>query len=326
MYTRRDLAKIALASVPVSAAFAAKINSKIDGVLLGSQSYSFRDVSLDDAIAGMAADGCGYCELFAGHLEPPALGKTAAIPARTGGAGRPAGGPPGGGRSAPTPEMLEARKKSREDLREWRNTVPLSFFSDVRKKFDAAGIALVGYNYSFRDDMSDEEIDRGFAFGKALGVDVLTASTTIPVAQRVVPFAEKHKMMVAMHGHAQIDDPIQFAKPENFAKALEMSKYYRINLDIGHFWTAGYDPVEYLDAHHDKIVILHIKDRKKLPVGVGENMSWGEGDTPIKAVLQTLKKNKWAIPALVEYEYRGTGTSVEEVKKCMDYAKAAIAG
>ncbi len=66
MYTRRDLAKIALASVPVSAAFAAKINSKIDGVLLGSQSYSFRDVSLDDAIAGMAADGCGYCELFSG--------------------------------------------------------------------------------------------------------------------------------------------------------------------------------------------------------------------------------------------------------------------
>jgi sugar phosphate isomerase/epimerase len=324
MYTRRDLAKIALASVPVSAAFAARINSKIDGVLLGSQSYSFRDVSLDDAIAGMAADGCGYCELFAGHLEPPALGKAPAIPNR-GGMGRPGGGPPpGGGRGTPSPEAIAARKKAREDLREWRTTVPLSFFSDVRKKFDDAGIKLVGYNYSFRDDMTDEEIDRGFAFGKALGVDILTASTTIPVAQKVVPFAEKHKMMVAMHGHAQIDDPIQFAKPENFAKALEMSKYYRINLDIGHFWTAGYDPVEYLEAHHDKIVILHIKDRKKLPVGVGENMPWGEGDTPIKGVLQALKKNKWAIPALVEYEYRGTGTSVEEVKTCMDYAKKAI--
>jgi sugar phosphate isomerase/epimerase len=312
---------MALASVPVSAALAAKINSKVDGVLLGSQSYSFRDVSLDDAIAGMAADGCGYCELFAGHLEPPALGKAPAIPNR-GGAGRPGGQ----GRGPATPEMIEARKKAREDLREWRNTVPLSYFFDVRKKFDAAGITLVGYNYSFRDDMTDEEIDRGFAFAKALGVDIITASTTIPVAQKVVPFAEKHKMMVAMHGHAQIDDPIQFAKPENFAKALEMSKYYRINLDIGHFWTAGYDPVEYLQAHHDKIVILHIKDRKKLPVGVGDNLPWGEGDTPIKAVLQTLKKNKWGIPALVEYEYRGTGTSVEEVKKCMGYAKAAIAG
>jgi sugar phosphate isomerase/epimerase len=320
MYTRREFAKIAMASVPVSAALAAKINSKIDGVQLGAQSYSFRDVSLDDAIKGMAEDGCGVCELFSGHLEPPALGKSPAIPNVVG------GGRPGGGRGTPSPEVLEARKKAREDLREWRNTVPLSFFSDVRKKFDAAGITLVGYNYSFRDDMTDDEIDRGFAFAKALGVEIITASTTIPVAQKVVPFAEKHKMMVAMHGHAQIDDPIQFAKPENFAKALEMSKYYRINLDIGHFWTAGYDPAEYLQAHHDRIVILHIKDRKKLPVGTGENMPWGEGDTPIKAVLQTLKKNKWSIPALVEYEYRGPGTSVEEVKKCMDYAKQAIAG
>jgi sugar phosphate isomerase/epimerase len=144
------------------------------------------------------------------------------------------------------------------------------------------------------------------------------------VAERVVLFAEKHKTIVAMHGHAQIDDPIQFAKPENFAKALAMSKYYRINLDIGHFWTAGYDPVEYLRQHHDKIVILHIKDRKKLPVGNGQNMPWGEGDTPIAGVLQSLKTNKWSIPALVEYEYRGTGTSVEEVKKCMDFAKQAI--
>ena len=326
MYTRRDLGKIALASVAVSTAKAAKINSTIDGVVLGSQSYSFRDVPLDEAIAGMAADGCGVCELFAGHIEPPALGKTAAIPARgPGGPGGP-GRPGGGGRGPVTPEMQAARKKSREDLREWRMTVPLSYFSDVRKKFDAAGIALVGYNYSFRDDFTDGEIDRGFAFAKALGVDIITASTTIPVAEKVAPFADKHKMMVAMHGHAQIDDPVQFAKPENFQKALEMSKYYRINLDIGHFWTAGYDPVEYLQAHHDKIVILHIKDRKKLPIGNGENMPWGEGDTPIKAVLQLLKTNKWRIPALVEYEYRGAGTSVEEVKKCMDYAKQAIAG
>jgi sugar phosphate isomerase/epimerase len=320
MYTRRDFGKFALAALPVSAALAAKIDSKIDGVQLGCQSYSFRDVSLDEAIAGMVKDGCGVCELFAGHLEPPALGKAAAIPSRPGGPGG------GRGRGPATPEQIVARKKAREDLREWRLNVPLSYFTDVKKKFDDAGVTLVGYNYSFGADYTDDEIDRGFAFAKALGVEIITASTIIPVAEKVVPFAEKHKMIVAMHGHAQIDDPVQFAKPENFAKALEMSKYYRINLDIGHFWTAGYDPVEYLQAHHDKIVILHLKDRNKLPVGVGENKVWGEGDTPIKGVLQLLKKNKWGIPALVEYEYRGTGTSVEEVKKCMDFSKAAIAG
>jgi len=28
---------------------------------------------------------------------------------------------------------------------------------------------------------------------------------------------------------------------------------------------------------------------------------------------------------LVEYEYKGSGTSVEETKKCLDYMKAALA-
>ena len=90
MYTRRDFGKILLA---------ARINSKIDGVQLGSQSYSFRDVPLDEAIAGMAADGCGVCELYSGHIEPPALSKTAPIPA-PGPGGRPRESTVSGGRAA----------------------------------------------------------------------------------------------------------------------------------------------------------------------------------------------------------------------------------
>jgi len=37
-----------------------------------------------------------------------------------------------------------------------------------------------------------------------------------------------------------------------------------------------------------------------------------------------LKQEKWPIPAYVEYEYRGTGTSTEEVKKCFQYAKQIL--
>ena len=54
-------------------------------------------------------------------------------------------------------------------------------------------------------------------------------------------------------------------------------------------------------------------------------MPWGEGDTPIKQVLVLLKEKKYPIRAFVEYEHRGTGTSVEEVKKCYAFAKQALA-
>ena len=320
MYSRRDFGKLALTALPLSSALAARINSKIEGVELGSQSYSFRTLSLNEAIPAMAADGCGYCELFAQHIESPALCEKAPIP--NSGRGRGPGGPGSGrGRGPVDPAVAAARQKAREDLREWRKTVDLNYFKGVRKKFDDAGIRLVGYNYSFNDSFTDDEIDRGFEFAKALGVNILTASTTLPVAKRVVPFAEKHKILVAMHGHSDIKDPNQFAKPESFAAALEMSRYYRINLDIGHFTAAGYDPVAYIKEHHDKIVILHLKDRKK---DEGPNVPWGEGDTPIKQVLRELRDNKYVIPALVEYEYNGSGTPQEEVAKCMAFAKSAL--
>jgi len=125
-----------------------------------------------------------------------------------------------------------------------------------------------------------------------------------------------------MHGHSNTSDPNEFATPESFAEALTMSQLFKINLDIGHFTAANYDAVAYIRAHHADITNLHIKDRKK---NQGDNTPWGQGDTPIREVLQLLKKERWPIRAYLEYEYRGEGSSVEEVKRCFAFAKQALA-
>lgn len=289
-YTRRDIAKIGLAALPLSRAWA-KIDSKIHGVRIGAQSYSFRTMPLDDAIAAMKTIGLGECELYTGHVEPPG------------------------------PAQRGQNEAAREEARKWRLSVSMDHFKAVRKKFDDAGILLQAYNYSFNDSFTDAEIERGFEMAKALGVNVITASSTLSSAQKVAPFADKHKIMVAMHGHSNIKDPNQFATPESFAKALAMSKYFRINLDIGHFFAAGYDPVQFLQEHHEHITNLHLKDRKK---DQGDNVPWGQGDTPIKPVLQVLKTKKWNIPANIEYEYKGEDP-VAEVRKCFEYCKQALA-
>lgn len=282
MQTRRQFSRLALAALPLSRALA-KPNSKIDGVQIGAQSYSFRDRPLDDAIKGMLDVGLSECELWQGHIEP---------------------------------------KKRGEELRTWRETVSMDEFHNVRKKFDDAGILLYAYNYSFRDNFSDKEIERGFEMAEALGVKIITASSTLSVVSRIDPIAEKNRIYVGFHGHSNIKDPNEFAKPESFEEAMRgRSKYMAINLDIGHFFAAGYDPVDFLQKHHDRIVTLHIKDRKK---DEGPNMPFGEGDTPIKPVLQLLKKKKYKIPANIEYEYKG-GDTVEEVKKCYEYCKQALA-
>jgi sugar phosphate isomerase/epimerase len=309
MYTRREFGKLALVGAPLMLALG-DINSRVNGVRIGVQSYSFRTLPLDQAIKAMVEIGVGECELFSGHVEPrPSFGP---------------GGPPppaAGTGTAPARPSPEEMKKRREETRQWRLTTPLDHFKDVRKKFETAGVKLQAYNYSFNDSFTDEEINRGFEMAKALGVKVITASSTLTSAKRVAPFADKHKITVAMHGHSNLTDPNEFAKPESFEQALAMSKYFAVNLDIGHFFAAGYDPLEYIEKNHARITNLHLKDRKKEN---GPNTPWGQGDTPIKQALQLLKTKKYDIPANIEYEYRGED-AVAEVKKCFEYIKEALA-
>jgi len=309
MYTRREFGTMTLAALALPRALMAAVDSKVKGVRLGVQTYSFRDLprpeggdAVDVIIKAMTECGLGECELWSPMIEPR-LGPRFV---------------PGGPRPDPSsPEVVKARA----ELRDWRLKTPIDHFTAIRKKFDAAGLKIYGFNYSFNPSFTDEEIDRGFEMAKALGAEIITASTTLPVAQKVVPFAEKHKTIVAMHGHSNLKDPNEFATPESFAAALKMSKYFKVNLDIGHFTAANFDAVAYLREHHADITNLHIKDRKK---NQGDNTVWGEGDTPIREVLQLVQKNGWPIPAFIEYEYKGT-SPVEEVKKCYAYARQALA-
>ena len=72
-YSRRDLGKIALASVPLARAFGAKmIDSKIDGVQIGAITYSFNTIASPDPEAIIRAYveiGLGEAELMSNHCE-----------------------------------------------------------------------------------------------------------------------------------------------------------------------------------------------------------------------------------------------------------------
>lgn len=276
---------IATSVLRLSELLAAGIKSKYSGVEIGVQSYSFRDRSLDEAIKAMIEIGLGSCELWQGHVEPRMQGA--------------------GGRAA---------------LRDWRLKVSLDEFRAIRARFDRARIRLSAYNISFREDFTDAEIDRGFLMAKALGVKFITASSNVSTAKRMDPMARKHKIRVGMHNHSDIR-PNEFATPQDFVTVMQgTSKYIAVNLDIGHFTAAGFDALEFLRRHADRVVTLHIKDRKK---NQGPNVPFGEGDTPIREVLSFLKRSGWSIPANIEYEYRG-GDTVAEVRRCLEFCKNAL--
>lgn len=209
-----------------------------------------------------------------------------------------------------------------EELRKWRLSVSMDKFKAVRKKFNSVGIHVGLLCYNMNDRMTDDDVEYGFTIAKALGVKGISSSTTVSMSKRIAPLADKHKMLVGYHGHDQTNDPNQFATLESYYTAFTYGKYNGVNLDIGHFTASNYDAVAFIKEHHARITNLHIKDRKK---DHGLNTPFGQGDTPIKEVLQLLKKQKYGFPANIEYEYRGEGDAVTEVAKCLEFCKKALA-
>jgi sugar phosphate isomerase/epimerase len=249
--------------------------------VIGVQSYSFRDRPLDAAIAGMQKLGLRSCELWQSHVEP--------------------------------------RRVSRDEMRRWRETVSLDTFQRVREQFAKASIALSAYNISIKDDFSDLEIERAFDMTAALGAPLITSSSNIATVARIAPVAERRKVLVGMHNHSRVD-PNEFATAKSLSDALQKNRYIAANLDIGHFTATNEDAVAFLKQHHDRIVTIHLKDRKR---DQGANLEFGAGDTPITEVLKLVSANRWPIPMNIEYEYKG-GDAVDEVGKSLAYCRRAL--
>jgi sugar phosphate isomerase/epimerase len=335
-YSRRDFGKIALAGLPVSLAMRGTWDAPINGVQIGAITYSFRSIPDPvEIIKAMAQIGLTEVELMSNHAEAlagapsqgrggPGAGRAAAPPAAVP-AAAPAQTPPGQaggrGRANLTPEQQAELARRQEELKQWRASVSMDKFAAVRKQFNDAGIEVRLLCYNMSRTIEDAEIDYAFQMAKALGVKAMSSTTQVSVSKRVAPFADKHQVMVGFHGHSNLTDPDEFAKPESFATAMSYSKYFGVNLDIGHFTAANYDPIPYIQEHHDRITNLHLKDRKK---DQGANVPWGQGDTPIKQVLQLLREKKYDIPANIEYEYQGADT-VAEIAKCYQFCKDALA-
>jgi sugar phosphate isomerase/epimerase len=79
-----------------------------------------------------------------------------------------------------------------------------------------------------------------------------------------------------------------------------------------------------LKKHPDRVTHVHLKDRK---MNNGPNMVWGEGETPIKEVLQLMKKEKYPFQGTIEFEYKVPEGSdlMKEIGRCVEFCREALA-
>lgn len=287
-----------------------KPNSLFNGVQIGVISYSWRSMP---SSAEQVLQYCIDANISAIELMGPSGESFAGAPE--------APSRPSGQRSQWTAEQKAEADAYSKKLADWRASVSMNKFIQLRKMYNDAGVKIYAFKPSaLGSNNTDAEVDYAFRAAKALGANQATIELPNDAGQtkRLGDIAAKSKIYVGYHGHTQ-------QTPTWWDVALGQSKYNAMNLDMGHYVAAGFDPLPLIEAKHDKIVSMHTKDRKSKENG-GANVPWGEGDTPIIAALRLMRKNKYKFPATIELEYDipAGSDAVKETAKCVEYARKAL--
>lgn len=296
-----------------------KPNSLVNGVQLGVITYSFR------SMPGSAEEILQYCidsnvsavelmgtpaELFAGAPEAPLR--------------PPRGNDSQRGRQSAfsNPEFQEAMAAYRKEMAEWRKTVSMEKFEQLRKMYNDAGVSIYAYKPgALGVNNTDDEIHYAMKAAKTLGASHVTVEypTQLNHIIRLGEIGAKNGIYVGYHGHQQ-----QTFDMWDFA--FVQSAYNASNIDIGHYVAAGYNPINYLRKRHSHIVSMHLKDRTYPIDGKSDNLPWGEGDTPIGEVLRMVRDEQYPIYCTVELEYKipEGSDAVQEVARCIEFARKEL--
>jgi hypothetical protein len=226
----------------------------------------------------------------------------------------------GGGRPQ-TPEQVAAAEKQKAEARTWRLGAPTSRVKEMRQMYEKAGVIVDVLKVDDLYTVSNEELDYFFQMARDLGARAISSELPQQRAdtKRIGAFADKHKIFAAYHHHAQGTVAL-------YEEIFTEAKYNGANIDIGH-WMATHDEsvLPFITKHHDRIPHIHVKDRQSKTNG-GMNKPFGEGDTPVRQTLQAIRDGKWNVRPIIEFEYRVPegSTRPAEIRKCLDYCKAAL--
>lgn len=302
-------------------------NSKINGVQLGVITYSFRsmpDQSAEAMLQYILDSGINAVELMGDPAEQYAGKPKSTVDRRTfyGLMKRKKNNELSKKEEKEFSKMEIRLTEYNNEVAAWRATVSMDKFIELRKMYNDAGVSIYAFKPSaFSKNNTDAEINWGMKTAKALGASHVTLEHPSDDAHtlKLGKMATENDIYVAYHGHEQ-------QTPTFWNTALEQSDHNALNLDLGHFVAAGNGtPLSIVKEKHNHIMSMHLKDRQTPEHNKG-TVLWGTGDTPIIEVLQLIRDEKYTFPVTIELEYdipEGSN-AVEEVKKCLTYAKQAL--
>ena len=207
---------------------------------------------------------------------------------------------------------------------------------DVKAWLDAYGLKVCA-THTGCSKITPDAIKETIAYHKAIGCTNLIVpgarySTPEELEYTIALFNYAEKKLAAegitlgYHNHSK-----EFY-PTPYGKVVEDEILARTNvqIEIDTFWlfNAGIDPVPYLEAHKDRIKVIHLKDgtfgsdiKRNFDTAhdTVKGTALGEGIAPVQAVRDWALQNN----VLMVVESEGLDpTGPEEVKRCIDFLRS----
>ena len=313
-----------------------KPNSKFGGVQCGTITYSFRGLNgVDETIAACVSAGVSSIELMGNGLEE-AIGAPANPVQRR--FGPPPAAAPGAAPGAPRPrfqpqplteEELVAEANYNEELAAWRSQPDvMGKWSGLANKFSDAGIEV--HILKWTAGNTDELLDYSFQVAKTFGAVGITTEGSEESCQTLGVAAERNGMLAIYHQHGQYAE----MTTDDIDRWLAYSPANRLNFDCGHYIGFGYDnstkmtPIEFIDKYAAQMVSVHFKDKTTFAneFASNQNQVWGQGETPIREILQHIQKNHSQLYCDIELEYSVSqwSDSVKEVGTCISFMREVL--
>jgi sugar phosphate isomerase/epimerase len=311
-YSRREFGKALVVGVSIGGVVCARRVAAARQVVLGVTTSSFRDLprvtgrdNVEDILRAVRAAGARHVELSLSNVEPAPpstgsfIGGSAAYPRRV---------------VLSSEEIAATNAVAREELRRWRLATPPAHVAQLRRTFEQAGVGLVGAAVTFDASFADDELDAVFTFVKALGIATVSSAMTMATARRLVPFAERHDVRVGIHH--QMDNSTGLISAGDLRLALALSPRFAVKLDVGTLAASDRDVVADLRTYQDRVAYVLMRDRLRHG---GASQPFGDGDTPLAAIMAVLSAAPSSIPAIVEYDYPGLRPASAELAASLAY-------
>lgn len=193
----------------------------------------------------------------------------------------------------------------------------------ILKMIADRGLTLIAYGVV--TPRGDEEWQKLFEFGRAMGIHTFTSEPDIKDIPLISKLCDEYNINVAIHNHPS---PRPYWHPDSVLAAIQgQSRRLGACADVGHWVRSGLDAVECLKKLEGHVLHLHMKDlayRAGKDDGADDrDVHWGTGVVNINGVINELERQQFKGMLSAEYE-RNWENNVPDVIASVQYFRKFI--